>query len=166
MNASHRFPESFLWGASTSAYQIEGSPLADGAGPSIWQRFAHSPGRTVNGDTGDVACDHYRRYRDDVALMSELGLKAYRFSISWSRIMPEGTGRVNKGGLDFYERLVDALLAANITPNATLFHWDLPAALDDRGGWLNRDVAAWFGEYASVVFAAFGDRVPMWATLN
>ena len=166
MNESHRFPESFLWGASTSAYQIEGSPLADGAGPSIWQRFAHSPGRTSNGDTGDIACDHYRRYGDDVTLMRELGLQAYRFSISWSRILPEGTGRVNKGGLDFYERLVDALLAANITPNATLFHWDLPAALDDRGGWLNRDVAEWFGEYASIVFAALGDRVPMWATLN
>ena len=107
MTASHRFPDSFLWGASTSAYQIEGSPLADGAGPSIWQRFAHSPGRTINGDHGDVACDHYRRYRDDVKLMADLGLKAYRFSISWSRIFPEGTGRVNQGGVDFYERLVD-----------------------------------------------------------
>ena len=166
MNASHRFPDSFLWGASTSAYQIEGSPLADGAGPNIWQRFAHSPGRTANGDTGDVACDHYRRYEDDVRLMSELGLQAYRFSIAWSRILPTGTGTVNGKGLDFYERLVDALLAANIKPNATLFHWDLPAALDDRGGWLNRDVADWFGEYARVVFGRLGDRVPMWATLN
>ena len=166
MSASHRFPDSFLWGASTSAYQIEGSPLADGAGPSIWQRFAHSPGRTTNGDTGDIACDHYRRYKDDVRLMRELGLQAYRFSISWSRVLPEGTGRVNRAGLGFYERLVDELLAAGITPNATLFHWDLPAALDDRGGWLNRDVAAWFGDYARVVFAALGDRVPMWATLN
>jgi beta-glucosidase len=166
MKDSHRFPESFLWGASTSAYQIEGSPLADGAGPSIWQRFAHSPGRTTNGDTGDVACDHYRRFRDDVKLMSELGLQAYRFSISWSRILPEGTGRVNARGLDFYEQLVDALLAANIKPNATLFHWDLPAALDDRGGWMNRDVADWFGEYAAAVYKRLGDRVPMWATLN
>ena len=166
MNASHRFPDSFLWGASTSAYQIEGSPLADGAGPNIWQRFAHSPGRTANGDTGDVACDHYRRYEDDVRLMSELGLQAYRFSIAWSRILPTGTGTVNGKGLDFYERLVDALLAAHIKPNATLFHWDLPAALDDRGGWLNRDVADWFGEYARVVFGRLGDRVPMWATLN
>jgi beta-glucosidase len=166
MKDSHRFPESFLWGASTSAYQIEGSPLADGAGPSIWQRFAHSPGRTTNGDTGDVACDHYRRFRDDVKLMSELGLQAYRFSISWSRILPEGTGRVNARGLDFYEQLVDALLAANIKPNATLFHWDLPAALDDRGGWMNRDVADWFGEYAAAVYQRLGDRVPMWATLN
>jgi beta-glucosidase len=166
MNASHRFPESFLWGASTSAYQIEGSPLADGAGPSIWQRFAHSPGRTANGDTGDVACDHYRRFRDDVKLMSELGLQSYRFSISWSRVFPEGTGRINQRGLDFYEQLVDALLAAKIMPNATLFHWDLPAALDDRGGWLNRDIADWFGDYATAVYARLGDRVPMWSTLN
>jgi beta-glucosidase len=166
MTNSHRFPESFLWGASTSAYQIEGSPLADGAGPSIWQRFAHSPGRTTNGDTGDVACDHYNRYRDDVALMRQLGLRAYRFSISWSRIFPAGTGAVNERGLDFYERLVDELLAAGIRPNATLFHWDLPAALDDRGGWLNRDVADWFGDYAATVYARLGDRVPMWATLN
>jgi beta-glucosidase len=161
-----RFPDSFLWGAATSAYQIEGSPLADGAGPSIWQRFTHSPGLTVNGETGDVACDHYRRYRGDIALMRELGLNAYRFSISWSRILPEGTGRVNEGGLDFYRRLVDGLLEAGITPNATLYHWDLPAALDDRGGWLNRDIADWFAEYARVMFRALGDRVPMWATLN
>jgi beta-glucosidase len=166
MNDSYRFPTSFLWGASTSAYQIEGSPLADGAGPSIWQRFAHSPGRTTNGDTGDVACDHYHRFRDDVTLMSELGLQAYRFSISWSRIFPQGTGAVNPRGLDFYEQLVDALLAANIKPNATLYHWDLPAALDDRGGWLNRDSADWFGEYAAAVYRRLGDRVPMWATLN
>ncbi|MDQ6635524.1 MAG: GH1 family beta-glucosidase, partial [Gemmatimonadota bacterium] len=144
----------------------EGSPLADGAGPSIWQRFAHSPGRTANGESGDVACDHYRRFRDDVKLMSELGLQAYRFSISWSRILPQGIGTVNTRGLDFYEQLVDALLAANITPNATLFHWDLPAALDDRGGWLNRDAADWFGEYASALYRRLGDRVPMWATLN
>jgi beta-glucosidase len=166
MTESHRFPESFLWGASTSAYQIEGSPLSDGAGPSIWQRFAHSPGRTTNGDTGDVACDHYRRYRDDVKLMRELGLQAYRFSISWSRVFPQGTGALSSRGLDFYDSLVDALLAAGITPNATLFHWDLPAALDDRGGWLNRDVADWFGDYAAAVFARLGDRVPLWATLN
>ena len=166
MSNSHRFPDTFLWGASTSAYQIEGSPLADGAGPSIWQRFAHSPGRTTNGDTGDIACDHYRRWRSDVTLMKELGLQAYRFSISWSRVFPEGTGRINEKGLDFYEHLVDALLDEGITPNATLFHWDLPAALDDRGGWLNRDVADWFGDYATAVFARLGDRVPMWATLN
>ncbi len=160
------FPDSFLWGAATSAYQIEGSPLADGAGPSIWQRFTHSPGLTANGDTGDVACDHYRRWRDDIALMRELGLNAYRFSISWSRILPSGTGAVNERGLDFYRQLVDELLEAGITPNVTLYHWDLPAALDDRGGWLNRDIADWFADYARVMFRALGDRVPMWATLN
>jgi beta-glucosidase len=166
MSNFHHFPDSFLWGASTSAYQIEGSPLADGAGPSIWQRFAHSPGRTINGDTGDIACDHYNRWRDDVKLMKELGLQAYRFSISWSRIFPAGTGTINERGLDFYDHLVDALLTESITPNATLFHWDLPAALDDRGGWLNRDVANWFADYATAVFARLGDRVPMWVTLN
>ncbi|MDB4909091.1 MAG: beta-glucosidase [Gemmatimonadetes bacterium] len=166
MTDSQRFPNGFLWGASTSAYQIEGSPLADGAGPSIWQRFAHSPGRTTNGDTGDIACDHYARYKDDVALMKRLGLQAYRFSISWSRVFPQGTGKINPAGLGFYERLVDELLRNDIKPNATLFHWDLPAALDDRGGWLNRDVADWFGDYATAVFAKLGDRVPMWATLN
>ena len=166
MTDSIRFPDGFLWGAATSAYQVEGSPLADGAGPSIWQRFTHSPGLTVNGETGDVACDHYRRYESDVALMGELGLNAYRFSISWSRILPEGTGRVNAKGLDFYSRLVDALLARGIQPTATLYHWDLPAALDDRGGWLNRDVADWFADYARTCFAKLGDRIPMWATLN
>lgn len=160
------FPDGFLWGASTSAYQVEGSPLADGAGPSIWHRFAHTPGRVYEDDTGDVACDHYHRFREDVALMRTLGLTSYRFSISWSRILPEGTGAVNPKGLDFYERLVDALLEAGIRPNATLYHWDLPAALDDRGGWLNRDVADWFADYARVVFRALDDRVPMWATLN
>jgi beta-glucosidase len=160
------FPRDFLWGAATAAYQIEGSPLADGAGPSIWHRFSHTPGRVANDENGDVACDHYRRYRDDVALMRELGLKAYRFSISWSRVLPEGTGRVNERGLDFYRRLVDELHKANILPLATLYHWDLPAALDDRGGWLNRDIANWFAEYAQVAFRALDDRVAMWATLN
>jgi len=166
MSESRAFPDGFLWGAATSAYQIEGSPLADGAGPSIWQRFSHSPGRTHEGQTGDVACDHYLRYRDDVRLMAELGLNAYRFSISWSRVLPEGTGRVNEAGLGFYDRLVDALLEQGIRPNATLYHWDLPAALDDRGGWLNRDVADWFADYARAAFRRLGDRVPMWATLN
>ena len=160
------FPDSFLWGAATSAYQIEGSPLADGAGPSIWQRFTRSPGLTANGETGDVSCDHYRRWRDDIGLMRELGLIAYRFSISWSRILPAGTGAINQRGLDFYRQLVDGLLDAGITPNATLYHWDLPAALDDRGGWLNRDIADWFADYARIMFQALGDRVPMWATLN
>jgi len=161
-----RFPEGFLWGAATSAYQIEGSPLADGAGASIWHRFAHTPGLTTNGDTGDVACDHYRRYLDDVALMRELGLTSYRFSVAWSRVLPDGRGRLNAAGLGFYDRLVDALLAAGIRPCATLYHWDLPAALDDRGGWLNPDVAHWFADYARTMFAALDDRVPLWTTLN
>lgn len=164
--AGGRFPDGFLWGAATSAYQIEGSPLADGAGASIWQRFAHSPGRTRNGDTGDIACDHYRRYREDVRLMRELGLTAYRFSIAWGRVLPEGVGAVNRSGLDFYERLLDELLANGIQPNATLYHWDLPAALDDRGGWVNPEIANWFADYAAVVVRRLGDRVDMWATLN
>jgi beta-glucosidase len=166
MQDRREFPHDFLWGAATAAYQIEGSPLADGAGQSIWHRFSHTPGMTANGDTGDIACDHYHRYKEDVTLMRELGLTAYRFSISWSRILPDGTGRINEAGLDFYRRLVDELLAANIKPVATLYHWDLPAALDDRGGWLNRDIAGWFAEYANVMFAALDDRVHMWTTLN
>lgn len=160
------FPDNFLWGCATSAYQIEGSPLADGAGPSIWQSFAHTPNRVTDGETGDVACDHYRRYAGDVDLMGELGLNAYRFSIAWSRVLPEGTGRVNPAGLGFYERLVDRLLSRGIQPLATLYHWDMPAALDHRGGWLNRDSAQWFAEYADVVFRRLDDRVKMWATLN
>jgi beta-glucosidase len=160
------FPERFLWGAGTSAYQIEGSPLADGAGPSNWHRFSHTPGRTLDGATGDVACDHYRRYREDVEIMVSLGLNAYRFSLAWGRILPEGRRQVNRAGLDFYARLLDSLLEHGIQPCVTLFHWDLPTALDDLGGWLNRDIASWFADYAQVVFRAFGDRVPMWATLN
>src|ERR1700687_3416748 len=160
------FPADFLWGSATSAYQIEGSPLADGAGPSIWHRFAHTPGLTRNGAHGDLACDHYRRYRDDVALMKSLGFGAYRFSIAWARILPQGTGGVNKEGLGFYDRLVDALLQNGIEPVATLYHWDLPAALDDRGGWLNRDIADWFAEYARVLFRRLDDRVKLWATIN
>jgi beta-glucosidase len=166
MTELRRFPDRFLWGAATSAYQIEGSPLADGAGPSIWQRFTHTPGLTRNGDTGDVACDHYHRYGEDVRLMGGLGLNAYRFSVSWSRVMPEGTGMVNAAGLGFYDRLVDELLAQGITPALTLYHWDLPAALDDRGGWLNADVAHWFGDYATVLYQALADRVGMWTTVN
>ncbi len=166
MTDAFAFPDGFLWGAATAAHQIEGSPLADGAGPSIWTRFAHTPGLTHNGDTGDVACDHYRRWKDDVRLMRELGLTAYRFSVSWSRVLPEGTGRVNPAGLDFYSRLVDALLEAGIEPLLTLYHWDLPAALDDRGGWLNRDCAGWFAEYATVMAKALDGRVRKWVTLN
>lgn len=161
------FPDDFLWGAATAAYQIEGSPLADGAGPSIWQRFSHDPRlMSAKGDTGDVACDHYNRMESDVALMQRLGLQAYRFSTSWSRILPEGTGRVNDKGLDFYDRLVDCLLEAGIEPLLTLFHWDLPAALDDRGGWLNRDSADWFADYAQVMYHRLDGRVKKWVTLN
>ncbi len=160
------FPDDFLWGAATSAYQIEGSPLADGAGESNWHRFAHTPGWIANGDTGDVACDHYRRFRDDVALMRDLGLGAYRFSIAWGRVLPEGTGAVNQRGLDFYRRLVAALREAGIEPMATLYHWDHPAALDERGGWLNPDSPRWFADYARVCFDALDGDVRLWATLN
>lgn len=166
MSDAFRFPAGFLWGAATSAYQIEGSPLADGAGPSNWHRFAHTPGNTANGDTGDVACDHYRRAGADVGLMGELGLTAYRFSIAWSRVLPHGRGRVNPRGLAFYDRLTDLLVARGIRPAVTLYHWDLPAALDDQGGWLNRDVADWFAEYARVVVRRLGDRVALWVTIN
>ena len=166
MGAETKFPSGFLWGCATSAYQIEGSPTADGAGASIWQRFGQTPGRIAGGDTGDVACDHYRRMKDDVALMRDMGLTAYRFSLAWGRVMPEGRGRINPAGLGFYERLVDELLAAGIAPMATLYHWDLPVALDDRGGWLNPDVADWFADYASVVYKALDDRVKLWTTLN
>jgi beta-glucosidase len=160
-------PDDFLWGAATAAYQIEGSPLADGAGASIWQRFSHDPRLMASpGDTGDVACDHYHRWREDVALMKALGLQAYRFSIAWGRVLPEGAGRVNAAGLDFYERLVDELLANGIEPLATLYHWDLPAALDDKGGWLNRDSADWFAAYARVLFDRLDGRVKKWVTLN
>lgn len=163
---TYTFPADFLWGAATSAYQIEGSPLADGAGASIWHRFTHLPGKIEGNDHGDVACDHYQRWAEDVRLMHDLGLQSYRFSIAWGRVLPEGTGRVNQAGLDFYSRLVDELLAHNITPSTTLYHWDLPAALDDRGGWAHADAPQWFTEYAHTVFRSLGDRVPMWATFN
>ncbi|MBP7147928.1 MAG: beta-glucosidase [Acidobacteria bacterium] len=165
-DASGGFPDGFLWGAATAAYQVEGHPLADGAGPSIWHRFSHTPGLVRGGDTGDLACEHYLRCADDVRLMAELGLQAYRFSIAWPRVLPEGRGSVNDTGLDFYRRLVDMLLERSIRPMATLYHWDLPAALDDRGGWLNPDSAGWFADYAEVLFRALGDRVELWATLN
>lgn len=165
-DSGRRFPSQFLWGAATSAFQIEGSPLADGAGPSDWYRFTHTPGRILGGGNADVACDHYRRWEEDVQLMRWLGLQAYRFSLSWSRILPGGTGAVNARGLAFYDRLIDALLLNGIQPSATLFHWDLPAALGERGGWLNRDSVHWFADYAEICFRAFGDRVQMWTTLN
>ena len=140
------FPDHFVWGAATSAYQTEGSPLADGAGASIWERFVNTPGTMRDGDTGNVACDHYNRYQGDVALMEQIGLQAYRFSIAWGRVMPQGRGAVNQKGLGFYDKLVDELLAKNIAPMVTLFHWDLPVALDDQGGWLNGDIADWFAD--------------------
>jgi beta-glucosidase len=166
MTETYAFPDGFLWGSATAAYQIEGSPLADGGGASIWHRFVHTPGLTADGCTGDIACDHYNRYREDVALMRSLGLGAYRFSIGWARVLPEGTGRVNAAGLDFYDRLVDTLLEAGIEPLPTLYHWDLPAALDDRGGWLNPDVAGWFADYAEIMFRKLDGRARRWATLN
>jgi beta-glucosidase len=159
------FPADFLWGAATSAYQIEGAVAEDGRGESIWDRFSHTPGRTRNGDTGDVACDHYHRYDSDVRLMVELNLNAYRFSVAWPRIMPAGRGPVNLRGLDFYSRLVDALLEAGISPLATLYHWDLPQALEDDGGWPVRETALAFADYAAVVAEHLGDRVPRFATI-
>ena len=160
------FPEGWVWGAATAAYQIEGAVREGGRGPSIWDTFSHSPGKIVNGDTGDVACDHYHRYPEDVALMGELGLGGYRFSIAWPRIFPTGAGRPNAEGLDFYERLIDELHAAGIAPYVTLYHWDLPQALQDRGGWANRDTAHRFGEYAHTVAAALGAGVQHWFTIN
>ena len=159
-------PPGFTWGASTSSYQIEGAVDVDGRGPSIWDVYSHTPGRTDGGDTGDVAVEHYARYREDVALMAELGLGAYRFSVSWPRVLPLGHGRVEQRGLDFYRRLVDELLGAGIEPWLTLYHWDLPQALQDEGGWPARDTAAHFADYAQVVVEALGDRVRHWSTLN
>ncbi|PWT94967.1 MAG: beta-glucosidase [Candidatus Melainabacteria bacterium] len=163
---SLRFPDRFLWGAATSACQIEGAWDLDGKGESIWDRFGHTPGRILNADTADIACDHYKRWQQDVDLMVELGLGAYRFSISWPRIMPNGKKPVNSLGLDFYDRLVDKLLASNIQPFPTLYHWDLPQALQETGGWTNRDVVKRFAEYAEVVAQRLSDRVRHWTTLN
>lgn len=160
------FPDDFLWGTATSSYQIEGAWQADGKGESIWDRFAHTPGKIKDGSNGDVACDHYHKYKEDVALMRELGLRGYRFSVSWPRILPLGKGQVNQQGLDFYSRLTDTLLEAGIEPLLTLYHWDLPQALDNLGGWANRDIARWFGDYAAQVARALGDRVKLWTTLN
>ncbi len=161
-----RFPPDFVWGVATAAYQVEGAVTADGRGESIWDRFTATPGKILNGDHGRVACDSYHRYPVDVALMRELGVDAYRFSIAWPRILPEGRGRVNTAGLDFYDRLVDELLANGIRPFATLYHWDLPQALEDRGGWPARETVDAFAEYAEVVAGRLGDRVDDWITLN
>jgi beta-glucosidase len=160
------FPDGFIWGAATSAYQIEGAAKEDGRGDSVWDTFCREPGRVLDGDTGEVAADHYHRYPSDLDLMKELGLHSYRFSIAWPRVIPDGAGPVNQRGLDFYRRLVDGLLERGIEPMATLFHWDLPQPLQDRGGWESRDVAFRFADYAEVVLAALGDRVPTWLTIN
>ena len=161
-----RFPDGFEWGVATAAYQIEGAAFEDGKGVSIWDTFCRQPGRIVTGERGDVTCDHYHRHRDDVALMRELGVGSYRFSISWPRVLPFGFGQPNEKGLDFYDRLVDALLEAGIAPCATLYHWDLPQALQDLGGWPSRDTAQRFSDYADLCFGRLGDRVRRWITHN
>jgi len=160
------FPHNFLWGAATASYQIEGAWNEDGKGESIWDRFSHTPGKVTNGDTGDIACDHYHRYPEDIALMRQLGLKAYRFSVSWSRIFPSGFGGVNLPGLDFYDRLTDTLLAANIEPFITLHHWDYPQTLYENGGWTNRDNLGYFADYSAVMAKRLGDRICRWTTFN
>ncbi len=160
------FPDAFSWGVATAAYQVEGATGSDGRGPSIWDTFSHTPGKTANGDNGDRAVEHYHRYAEDVALMADIGVNAYRFSISWSRVLPTGTGRVNQAGIDFYRRLCKELVGVGITPLATLYHWDLPQALQDRGGWANPDSVGWFAEYAGVAIDALGEHIGTWATLN
>src|SRR5215475_155248 len=165
-SAPRQFPNGFFWGTGTSAYQIEGAWNEDGKGLSIWDTYAHTPGNIKNGDTGDVANDHYHRYKEDVALMRSIGAKAYRFSIAWPRIFPEGTGQPNPKGLDFYSRLVDELKAASIEPFATLYHWDLPQALQDQGGWQSREIPKAFGDYAGSVARHLGDRVKHFFTIN
>jgi len=166
VNDLSALPADFVWGAATAAYQIEGAVDEDGRAPSIWDTFSHTPGKVDGGDTGDVACDHYHRTGEDLGLMKALDLDSYRFSVAWPRVVPQGSGAVNAAGLAFYDKLVDDLLEAGITPNATLYHWDLPQALQDLGGWPERDTAERFGEYAAVVAQALGDRVKTWATLN
>ena len=160
------FPKGFLWGTATAAYQIEGGWSEDGKGESIWDRFAHSPGRIAEGSTGDIACDSYHRYAEDVRIMKELGFPAYRFSISWPRVLPDGRGRVNTKGLDYYKGLVDLLLKSDILPVVTAYHWDLPQKLQDKGGWANRDITDCYEEYVQILFKELGDRVPYWITLN
>jgi beta-glucosidase len=164
--ASPGFPKNFTWGSATAAYQIEGAWNRDGKGPSIWDEFTHQPGKIFDHHNGDVACDHYRRWKTDVALLRALGVQAYRMSLAWSRILPAGTGKPNVKGLAFYDRLIDALLETNITPWVTLYHWDLPLALQQRGGFANRDIAGWFGDYTTLVAKKLGDRVKHWITVN
>src|SRR5688500_15827095 len=163
---SGQFPEGFVWGTATASYQIEGAVHEDGRGESIWDRFSRTPGKTANGDTGDVAVDHYHRWREDIGLMQQLGINAYRFSVAWPRVLPNGRGRVNDKRLDLYGRLVDGLLEHDITPWVTLYHWDLPQLLEDEGGWPNRDTADSFAEYVDAVSRRLGDRVTNWITLN
>jgi len=160
------FPKDFVWGVAAASYQIEGAAREDGRGESIWDVFARTPGKVHAGESGEVACDHYHRYAEDVALMKGLGVGSYRFSIAWPRVFPEGRGRRNPKGFDFYERLVDSLLEAGIEPAATLYHWDLPQALEDSGGWPARDTAYALGDYAAACYDALGDRVKTWITLN
>ena len=160
------FPASFQWGVASSAYQIEGAVDEGGRGPSIWDTFCHSPGKTARGETGDVAADYYHRWEEDVRLLSQLGVQVYRFSVAWPRVQPTGRGKVNEQGLDFYDRLVDALVARNIVPCLTLYHWDLPQALQDAGGWPSRDTARYFADYAAIVAGRLGDRVTHWITHN
>lgn len=164
--APHTFPKGFLWGSATASYQVEGAVNVDGRGPSIWDTFSHTPGKTNDGDTGDVANDHYHLYKQDVALMKAMGLQTYRFSVAWPRIFPNGTGSSNPKGIDFYSRLVDELLANNIQPYCTLFHWDLPQALEDKGGWQSRDTSEAFANYAGYVSEHLSDRVKHFMTLN
>ena len=164
--AARPLPRDFVWGVSTSSYQIEGAVQADGRGPSVWDNFCRQPGRIANGDTGDVACDHYHRFREDIALMHRLGVQAYRFSVAWPRLLPQGSGPPNEAGLAFYDRLIDGLLEVGIQPWLCLYHWDLPQALQDRGGWEVRDIAGWFGDYAALVARRYGDRVKRFATFN
>jgi beta-glucosidase len=160
------FPKDFTWGAAAAAYQVEGAARDDGRGPSVWDAFCQRDGAVLRGDTGAVACDHYHRFRDDIAIMKEIGLKAYRLSISWSRVLPDGTGAPNEKGLAFYDQLIDALLAAKIEPWVTLFHWDFPEALFARGGWLSSDSPQWFADYAELITKRLSDRVTHWMTLN
>ncbi|TYQ16737.1 UNVERIFIED_CONTAM: broad-specificity cellobiase [Acetivibrio alkalicellulosi] len=161
-----KFPKDFIWGSATSSYQIEGAYNEDGKGESIWDRFCHTPGKIQDGGTGDVACDHYHRYKEDVGLMKEIGMHSYRYSISWPRIFPEGKGKHNEKGLDFYKRLTHELLENGIKPAVTLYHWELPQILQDRGGWANRDTTDYFADYAGFIFEKLGDLIPFWITHN
>lgn len=163
---SYKFPENFIWGTATAAYQIEGAFNTDGKGKSIWDTFSHKEGKIKNNDTGDTACDHYHKFKEDIQLMKSLGIQSYRFSIAWTRILPEGVGQVNQKGIEFYNQLIDELIKANIEPVITLYHWDLPQSLQESGGWNSEKTVHAFVEYASIVFKAYGDRVKRWITHN